>query len=174
MKKADFNDVITDVSPLWFDDEEQKKYLWTPLVIEDRDDIISHPEKKLDYADPQSLVGLTVGGVLGFYYFGLEELMQSKKILRSDTTSELQTLQMILSKRIDAGIVSASTFAYTSKMQNGGPETFYVSPKSHEAFTRHILVPPSQKPLHEFLTSVLQKKDADPEWQKILTAYGLK
>jgi|GEM_PF-1845005 len=63
---------LIGVNPIWFCDREEKKYLWTGTIYHDRGELISTLAKLVDYTGPDSLKGLSLGGVMGFSYFGLD------------------------------------------------------------------------------------------------------
>ena len=162
--------MLLGVSPIWFQDKARKKYLWTSAVFQDQDEIVSLATKPVEYLGPESLIHKSLGGVLGFYYFGIDSLVSQGKIKRRDAHSELSVLKMILSKRVDVGIVSRSTFLYLSIRENW-EDKFHLSLKPHDVFTRHVLVPHTNKNIYDHIAPLLNNIEDDPDWQRILKKY---
>ncbi|AOW77902.1 hypothetical protein A3Q34_14245 [Colwellia sp. PAMC 20917] len=96
------------------------------MVFTDQDEVISLENKPIEYSDPSSLENLAFGGVRGFYYYGINELVAKKRINRSDTISEQALLNMLISKRIDSAIISQSTFDYIIR-QSKNRDLFHLS-----------------------------------------------
>jgi len=161
---------LIGVNPVWFKDKKKTKYLWTSPIMQDTDDIISAANSKFEYTGPRSLYGKTLGGVLGFYYFGIDDEIKAGNILREDTANEAAVLNMILRQHVDVGIVSRSTYNYLIK-QNNWQGRFYIAKRPHDKFTRHILVPTRYADLFSYLEQIVKKMHTDPAWQAILRNY---
>lgn len=164
------NGVVLGVSPTWFADKSETKYLWTAKIISDQDEIVSLKNSPIDYDGPESLTNTRIGGVLGFYYYGIDELVEKGKIIRIDTTTEFSLLSMILSKRVDSGIISRATLNYLVPRHQWQGK-FYISKHPHDRFDRRVMVPKRFHAEFTFLQSVLIHIDSDSEWQSILTSY---
>jgi len=159
--------MLIGVNPIWFNDAAQKKYLWSSPIFQDQDDLISLANNKLEFNGPQSLYGKKLGGVLGFYYFGIDEAVKSGQITRDNTNSESSILSMILHQRIDAGIVSKSTFDYLVN-ENSWQGQFHISKQPHDKYSRHILVPHKYEELHKHIEAIARDISSDPIWQEML------
>ncbi len=159
--------ILLGVNPTWFQDQARKKYLWSTPVFYDQDEIISLATKPFEYLGPESLIDKSLGGVLGFYYQGIDSLVSQGKIKRKNAHSETSVLKMILSKRVDLGIVSRSTYLYLSTNENW-EDKFHLSLKPHDIFTRHVLIPHKNKAIYDHITPLLSNIKDDPEWQRIL------
>ncbi|MDT0604135.1 transporter substrate-binding domain-containing protein [Thalassotalea castellviae] len=122
------NGILLGVNPVWFSDKDEKEYLWTPRVFTDRDEIVSLISQSIEFIKPQSLKGKVFGGVRGFYYFGINELIEEEIITRVDTANEVDLFSMLLNQRVDAAIISRSTFDHTIK-KNNWQNKFHLSKK---------------------------------------------
>lgn len=165
-----FDGVLLGVSPIWFRDQAETKYLWTPGIYEDQDEIVSLVETPFDYRGPKSLIGKKLGGVLGFSYFGVDKLAAKGKIIRINTVGEREVLEMLLKGRVDAGIVSRSTLNYLI-VREGWQGRFYLSRQPHDSFSRRLLVLRRDQALYDYLLPILQGLPSDKEWQAILRKY---
>ncbi len=165
-----FDGILLGVNPLWFKDKAETKYLWTSNFYQDRDEIVSLPEEAFEYTTPMSLSGKILGGVRGFYYFGIDELVSKGEITRYDTIGEYELLQMIMLKRVDVGIVSRSTLKYLSKAKNW-QNKFYLSQNPHDKYQRRVLVPHNNKAIYDEISPIIDNLDNDSVWQEILKKY---
>jgi len=163
--------IVIGVNPTWFDDNDENKYLWTPALLLDQDEFVSLIHKPIVYTGAESLVGRTLGGVLGFYYFAVNDYIKQGLITRVDTIGEKEVLQMLLKGRADVGIVSRSTFNYLIP-RTGWNNKFFLSPKPHETYARRILVPHNKKEIYTYLLPLLQNMDTNPEWQAVIRKYN--
>lgn len=166
----DFDGAVIGVSPIWFKDKDESRFLWTPPLMHDRDEVVSRRRQPVEYTGPRSLDGKIFGAASGYYYFGVDELVKKGKIRREDTVSEQQNLHKLLLGRLDFAIVSRSTFDYLMR-QPGQAGRFYLSPKPHDDYERRILIAPNRPELLTELTPLMEAMPGDPEWQAILARY---
>ncbi|MCW8831883.1 MAG: transporter substrate-binding domain-containing protein [Colwellia sp.] len=167
---GNFNGILLGVNPVWFDDKAETQFLWTNNVYQDQDEVVSLPESAIEYTTPRSLSGKILGGVRGFYYFGIDELVKKGDISRHDTIGEYELLQMLMFKRVDVGIVSRSTLMYLSKAKNW-QNKFYLSKKPHDKYQRRVLVPHQNRAVYEEISPIIDNLAYDPVWQEILVKY---
>ena len=170
LNSADFRGVVLGVNPVWFHDTEEKNYLWTSTLMKDRDELVSSALRPIQYNGPDSLQGKMIGGVQGHYYYGIDEAVKAGQLRREDTDSELQNLTKLRVQRIDATIISRSTYSYLMR-HYGGSEYYFLSDRPHDVFARRVLVPHARRDVYEWLEPVMKKMQADPEWQAIVKAY---
>jgi len=162
--------MVIGVNPLWFKDKQEQKYLWTTAILQDRDEVVSNINNPIEYTQPTSLENLRLGGILGFYYHGIDELVKQKRVLRSDTTSGVNNLKKLLHQRIDITIISQYTLAYMVKKQ-GWEGQFHVSKSPHDQFARRLLIPKYQSALYTFLDQHLAAVINSAEWQQLSRHY---
>ena len=165
-----FDGILLGVNPIWFKDKEEEKYLWTSRVFTDRDEIISLKNTPLEYSDSASIQDKVFGGVRGFYYFGINELIKDKKALRVDTVNEVELFTMLMHKRIDVAVVSRSTYDYLVRL-NQWQDEFHLSRKPHDIFDRRILVPKSHTNIFEHIVPFIDNLQYDKSWQARLNSY---
>lgn len=165
-----FDGVLLGVSPVWFSDQAEQKYLWTPGIFDDQDELVSLAETPFDYQGPRSLIGKKLGGVLGFSYFGIDRLAAKGKITRINTVGEREVLEMLLKGRVDTGIVSRSTLNYLISHE-AWQGRFHVSRQPHDTFSRRVLVLRRDQALYDYLLPILRGLPSDEDWQAILRKY---
>ena len=164
------NGILLGVNPIWFKDKDETKYLWTENIYQDKDEFVSLLENPVEYLGTESLTGKVLGGIRGFYYFGIDEQVKQGEITRYDTIGEYELLQMVLLKRVDVGIVSRSTLDYLIKAK-GWHGRFHISKQPHDKYERRILVPHYKKGIYDEITPIIKKINDDPFWQTILRQY---
>ena len=167
---SEFEGIVLGVNPVWFHDIEEKRFLWTATLMNDRDELISPISRPVQYHGPESLHGKTVGGVSGHYYYGIDEAVKAGQLQREDTDSELQNLTKLRVNRVDATVISRSTFDYLMR-HYGGREFYFLSDRPHDVFARRVLVPHKRRDVYLWLDPIMQQMPQDPEWQKIVQSF---
>lgn len=162
--------ILLGVNPVWFKDKAETKYLWTTNIYQDQDEVVSLIENSIEYSGAGSFEGKILGGIRGFYYFGIDEQVKLGKITRVDTIGEYELLQMIILRRVDAGIVSRSTLEYLMKAK-GWQGKFHLSRKPHDKYERRILIPHNKKDVFDEVSLLVKKLPNDPFWKLILKQY---
>ncbi len=163
--------LVIGVNPIWFDDQHEKRYLWTTPLIHDVDEIVSTKSRAFEYAGLNSLAGLRVGLVLGYYYFGVSEMALANQIKRDDASSEDHNFKKLLADRIDVAIISRSNHDFVMKHQPELRGQFYLSAKPHDSYDRRILLPMNFVKVHRVLNPILQQMHHDSAWMEILASY---
>ncbi|MFC4161256.1 substrate-binding periplasmic protein [Chitinimonas lacunae] len=166
-----FKGVVLLLSPPFVGDQERKKYLWSASVLDDANAVISSPAKPIEYTGPDSLKGLSFGGVLGNRYMGLEERF-GKDIQRSDVSSELANLEKVANGRIDVTLMAHSIYRYLSRQHNLTSK-LHLSSKPHANFSRHIFAAKGEEKLIAVLDQVIAASKQDPAWTALLAKYNL-
>ncbi len=165
------NGILVGVNPIWFNDKKEQKFLWTGTMFNDRDEVVSPIDKPIEFINPRSLIGKTLAGVRGFNYFGIDNLVDDGKINRDNTIGERQILLKLLSKRVDAGIVSRSTLNYLIPRQQW-ENKFYYSQIPHDIYQRRVLVPKALNSVHQQLMPIIKTLPTDADWQRLLKQYN--
>ena len=174
-KDSGFKGVVLFLNPIFVNDAEKKKYLWTAGVISDSNAVISSSTRKVEYQSPESLAGLKFAGIHGNRYAGLEEHF-GKSIERENVNEELSNIKKVASGRADVTIMASSTYRYLMKQlgsQGAASSTLHVSSKPHAKFDRFLFVSKDNGPLAKELDGVIAGMKSDPAWKAILTRYGL-
>lgn len=164
------NGILLGVNPVWFSDKNETKYYWTPRVFTDRDEIVSLISQSIEFIKPQSLIGKVFGGVRGFYYFGINELIEKNIIKRVNTAHEVDLFSMLLNKRVDAAVISRSTFDHIIK-KNKWQNKFHLSKKPHDIYDRRILIPHKYKDIYQHIAPIIEDLQFNQSWQYHIKSY---
>ncbi|MBH9551502.1 substrate-binding periplasmic protein [Inhella gelatinilytica] len=165
---------ILGVHPTWFRDAERSRYLWTPPVMRDADVVVSRHDHPVAYTGPDSLVGVRMALPRGYYYAGIEELVQAGRIPREESESDETALMMLSLGRADATVITRRTLYTLLARRPGLRGRFHVAPKPHDEYERHILVPHDQPALHKQLSEGVALLARDPAWQGRLQEQSLR
>lgn len=164
------NGILLGVNPVWFSDKEELKYHWTPRIFSDRDEIVSLIQQSIEFIKPQSLEGKVFGGVRGFYYYGISELIAKQRIIEVNTAHEVDLFSMLLNQRIDVAVISRSTFDHMLK-KNPWKNKFHLSKKPHDIYDRRILVPLKYSEVYQHIAPIIEDLQFDKAWQNHLKSY---
>ena len=170
LENNNLDGILLGVNPLWFNDTDETKFLWTSRIFTDRDEVISLASHAIEYSDKNALKGKVFGGVRGFYYYGINELVSKNEITRVDTVREEDLFTMLLNHRINSAIVSRSTFDFLVKYNNWQGK-FYLSKKPHDIFDRRILVPKANAELYQHIEPLIETLQFDKSWQALIAQY---
>lgn len=171
INNKNFNGVVVGVTPIWFKDKNETKFLWLDGIIDDRDEFISLAKSPFIYENTQSLLNKTMVTVAGYYYFGVTELVRQDKLKVIETVGELQVLKLLSKQRADFGIVSQSSFRYFAKHLQIDPSKYYRSDIPHDQFTRRAFVDKENKQLFKTLQPIFANMINDKQWIKIINQY---
>ena len=161
---------VLGVNPLWFNDSEKAKYLWSNAFMLDQDVVVTQKTKVFDYKHPKDLIGKRLALPRGLYFWGVSELIVDGKIRVYETSSDLQDLEMVLLDRADATITSQLTFRYFTH-NRFSPEQFSVFDTPHDKFERYVLFPRQYNSAYKRLAPVISNAINDPEWLAVLHRY---
>lgn len=168
--EGSFDGILLGVNPIWFKDKNETKYLWTPRIFTDRDEVVSLKQNSFEFITPASLTGKIFGGVRGFYYFGINEFISTQGALRVDTVREIDLFKMLLNKRIDTAVISRSTYDYMLSL-NHWHDQFYLSQKPHDIYDRRILIPKEKQALYEHIKPIIEHLQFNKAWQQTIDSY---
>jgi len=161
---------LLGVNPTWFKDKSETRFLWTGPVFTDRDEMVSLRSLAVQYIDAESIKDRVLGGVRGFYYYGLNEAVAAKELLRVDTAKEVDLFQMLILNRVDVAVISRSTFDYMVKI-NQWQNKFHLSKTPHDIFDRRIMVPKNQQAIYLELSRIVDELQFDKSWKYKLLEY---
>lgn len=162
--------VVMGVSPVWFGDKDETKYLWLPAFYADKDEFISLKPSPFEYQNKDSLINKSIATVAGYYYFNINEAVEQGHLSRINTVGELQVLELIKMSRADMGLVSRSTFNYYKKHKKID-DIFHVSAIPHDSFERRAFTTKDNVKVHAELSRLLTSIQSDSNWQKLLSEY---
>ncbi|MES2298841.1 MAG: hypothetical protein V4582_17485 [Pseudomonadota bacterium] len=160
--------LVVGVNPAWFKDDTRARYHWSPPILRDEDIVVSNKSAPINYDGPESLVNRRVGLSMGYYYYGVDELVSSGRITRDDAVAEDITLDKLFLKRIEAAIVTRRTLDYLERTRPQWKDQFYVAKKPHDEFDRMVLIPHEFAALVPDLNAALGPIMRDPAWQAMI------
>jgi polar amino acid transport system substrate-binding protein len=163
--------LVVGVNPAWFKDETRTRYWWSPPFLHDQDVVASLASAPVAYEGPESLVGKHVGLSMGYYYFGVDELVRAGRVRRDDAINEEASLEKLVLKRVDAVIVTRRTLDALARQRPEWRRQFHVARKPHDEFDRMILVPREQAAIAADLQAVLGPIMHDAEWSRTVGGY---
>ncbi len=159
-------------NPSWFGKGAENKYHWTPMILTDRNEVISSRLKKIQYDGLGSLSGLMFGGVLGRKYHDLEEAFVAGDVSRYDVADEKEVLKLILGGRVDVTSIPRSMALQLVKTVPNGQQLFF-SDKPLFNFSRHIMLTNELGDVHGELARFIATLAHNSEWQNLLKKYHL-
>ncbi len=164
--------MILGVHPVWFKDKPQKKFLWTKPVLLDQDEFISPKINPFDYLGPVSLYNKSVGGVRGYHYFRVDPVVKIGKAKLTQTSSELQLLEMLIKERLDLAVISRATLNYYFKLNPQWQNKVHYSKTPHEQYYRAILSPKVLDKQFNIINKVLDNPEFKLHLDKLKIKYG--
>jgi polar amino acid transport system substrate-binding protein len=155
--------------PRWFDDVEQRRYLWTPAYMQDADIVVSHHRRPVEFLDEgRSLKGLTIATVAGHRLADLDWLISAGGIRRVDARREIDALRLLQQGRVDAALVQAISMAHFRRELPGLDQWLHVASQPRTTHTRHLFTAPGNEALRSFLASQLAALETDAGWRATL------
>lgn len=168
--RENFDGLVVGVSPAWFKDKEEKKFLWTQGFFSDRDEFVSLTSSPFEYSDSESLKGKVIGSVAGYYYFGVNEGVRNGDIQRVNTVGELEVLKLIEKQRVDVGLVSNSVFKYLRKAGVVN-NVFHFSKQPHDEFLRRAFTTPNNSAVHKEVVAAFARLEKSGKLQETIEQY---
>lgn len=161
---------VVGVNPLWFDDINQRRYVWSRSFMVDEDVIVIRDDSSIGYQQPDDLAGLHIALVEGLYYWGVTELIEDSLVRASITATELQNLQMVARQRVDASIVGMLTFEHYDANEVFDVKLRYLS-TPHDRFERSIFLTGMERPQATGLMRAIDDVISDSTWQSRVAEY---
>lgn len=163
--------IIPWVSPAWFKDSVESKYIWTQeAIMEDSIAYVSSSSKPLSYGDVDDLENLTFGGLKGHNYVNIDDIVKQGRLVRLNSDNHFENYRKIIQSRIDFTITPTSGTQYLIK-ENNLFDQLYVSIDLNSIYERKILVANRDKDLLNALDVVIPEMDDDPIWNIIMSKY---
>lgn len=170
LTKRQLDGVVVGVNPIWFKDKNEHKYLWLGSIYEDRDEFVSLKTNTFEFNGLASLHGLSIAGVSGYYYHGVNDIVGKGLAVRVNTFGEQQILSMLQKKRAHVGIVSSSVFKFL-KLQESLPGIYHFSRVPHDAFKRRMFTSKKHKRIHQHLEPIVASMAKDKVWFEMIANY---
>ncbi|WP_147106166.1 hypothetical protein [Tateyamaria sp. syn59] len=170
--QGDMPGLVMWANPAWFGDTGRTTFLWTDPVLRDRNVVISPAEEAFEYDGPKSLTGMTMVGVRGHRYPGVDSLVRAGLVERVDMRSERSLVQFIASSRGRVAIVADSAVRYFVN-ELGLGDAVHVAEQAHSTYQRFILVQPQLQAVHTFLENTVPGIAGSSVWAEKIAGYGL-
>lgn len=158
------------VTPAFFEDEAQVKYIWSATLLADSNAVISPRSAPVNYSGPGSLIGKVLGGVNGHRYEGVDALVEAGKIRREDVGGEVLNLRKAAEGRIDATIIAATAAHYLMNSEHLTAR-LYVSATPHSRFDRKLFITGAAPSTTAFVIKAVNELAGDPEWKAMVARY---
>ena len=152
-KECQKNWMVLWVNHKWgFGKDSLTTFSWTKL-FQDSNAIISSKNKKIEYTNPDSLIGKKLAGIAGHRYVGIDDLVNDGKIKRINGNNEEVNLQKVLSNRVDVTLLPTSSFNYYLT-KNKNLSDLEKSKVAHQVYMRNIMTTALNTQMIEFLQSL--------------------
>jgi len=174
VRRSDWTGLVLWVSPAWFQDPDRHRFIWTEPLMQDEDLVASLKSNPVDYQGPDSLKGLTLGGVFGHVYPETEALVKTGELQRLDSFSQEACLRMLLMGRVQAIFISRSGLAGWRQRLPGFDARLYLAETPRQRYQRRLLLSPLMPAEQsEWLRRTVAGLLQDPAWRELLQHHGV-
>ncbi|MEC5160351.1 polar amino acid transport system substrate-binding protein [Janthinobacterium sp. CG_23.3] len=173
LNKGDqFGGVVLFVNPRFVGDAAKTRFLWSKPLFVDCNLVISRVDEPVEYVGLSTLWGLRFGGVRGYRYVHIDDMVRLGKLAREDSQDELSGLRKVALGRVDLTVVPYSIFS-----QFGADKTLakqlYVAAKPLQCFARHILVGKGNPAMLKALNEAIDTLATDKGWLAAMAYFHL-
>lgn len=158
-------------NPVWFNDPMKTEYLWSDVLANDHNLVLSHKSLSVEYNSPNSLKELKLGGMLGHIYTELEDMVKEGKLNREDATSYKQNIMKLKAHRIDVMFLPASALASIKLEFPEIDSWLYISKKPRDYFNYAIFFHKSNTELKNYINQNIDLLQFDDKWQNELKTW---
>ncbi|WP_102795892.1 substrate-binding periplasmic protein [Bowmanella denitrificans] len=141
-------------------------------IFWDADILLSRADSPLEYHVPADLIGLRLGARRGFYYKGINELVEQGKITRLDVDTDNQNYRRLLSNDIDVFIMQRSAYYYW-RVNGLDVDLLYVAKEPHDGYSRHVLGSAQQAQVLQQINRFIRDSHDNPNWRAQLMKWGV-
>ncbi|MGM9514719.1 substrate-binding periplasmic protein [Roseateles sp. DB2] len=172
--RSDWIGLVPWVSPAWFQDPDQHRFIWTDPLMQDEDLVVSLKSQPVDYQGPASLRGLTLGGVFGHVYPETESLVKAGEVQRLDSFSQEACLRMLLMGRVHVIFMSRSGLAGWRQRVAGFDARLHLAEQPRQRYQRRLLLSPLMPAEQsQWLVQTAAGLLQDPAWRDLLQQHGV-
>jgi hypothetical protein len=168
MTKPNWLGVVAWTNPLWVEDAQRQRYLWSSSLMHDSDLRVSRQADKVLFAQGRPLHAARFGGISGNFYPSLEAQFKAGLLTREDAQNELSNMLKLQHKRVDIVLLQASSLAYMRAEVPDFDRWAYVDPQPQAEFERFLFTSRSHPELMAFINQALPKLAQDPSWVELL------
>lgn len=158
------------VNWIWMDDKDRTRYLWSPPLLSDRNDILSNAAAPIEFDDLKSLYGKKLGGVPGRKYPGIDTAVAMGEIVRQDSPSTEQNLEKLLMGRIDF-LTAPNSILRNLVREHRCEDKVHYSREPLTRYTRHIMMPRYMPREYAEVKRILERLLRSPQWKAIKRHY---
>lgn len=164
--------VVLWANPAWFGDADRSRYDWSDPILTDRNVVISPAEAAFDYSGPNSLRDMTLVGVRGHRYAGVDPLVTAGEVERVDVRAERDLVQFIASGRGEVAIVAHSAAQYfVGELELESDVHF--APEPHSQYQRFVMIHEEPDAIDAFLNDAIARVAQSQQWADRVATYGL-
>lgn len=163
--------LVLFVSPEWIK-PPGTQFVWSEALFPDRNGILFYGLRPTSYSGPEDLYGKRMGGVVGRKYKGLDEAVDSGRIIREDAWDEELNVLKLADGRIDFMTAPESTLRYLVKRLKVEDKVSFSRTPLFE-YTRHILIYNTSPEVQEFVLKLVRNLPTNPKWLKLKEKYQL-
>ncbi|MBE9610182.1 substrate-binding periplasmic protein [Chitinilyticum piscinae] len=173
LEEPQWRGVVSWANPVWFADERQQRYSWSPALLRDADLVLFRADLPLEWEGPQTLQGRRLGGLLGHRYAELDDWIADGRIAREDVSTLEANVRKLMAGRIDATFIPASAYGWLKRQHPDLPVRSYRSSKPRNAYDRFLFTNPADAELAAYVKALPALLAGDPVWRKRLDELGL-
>lgn len=168
LTNPEWRGVVAWANPAWFSAPEQQNFLWSRVLMRDRNLRVSRQADKVLFAQGHPLRAARFGGISGHHYQYLEADFRSGLLLREDTQNELSNVLKLQHKRVDLILLQASSLPYLRAQLPDFDRWAYVDEQPQLEFERFLFTSHNNPDLLLFLNQALPHLARDPAWIQTL------
>ena len=173
LNKGDqFGGVVLFVNPRFVGDPAKTRFLWSKPLFVDCNLVISRVADPVEYVGLSTFWGLRFGGVRGYRYAYIDDMVRIGKLLREDSQDELSGLRKVALGRVDVTVVPYTIFSQFGATK-GLAGQLYVAPKPLQCFARHILVGKGNPALLKVVNQAIDTLATDKGWLAAMAYFHL-
>ena len=150
------------VNPLWVDDAQQVRYLWSDSGVDDSEFYITN-DKRLTYEGQSTFSGKIFIGVRGYKYFNLDPLISDGSIERFDLKNERLLLEMLAKERGDFAVMGFQVYYYLMQRHPELDGKIHILTGYKRPFQRYITFSKSHKKAMDEVNTFLKT----PRWEEL-------
>lgn len=168
LREADWQGVVAWANPQWFADPERQRFLWSRVLMRDRNLWVSRQADKVLFAQGHPLKAARFGGISGHHYADLDADFHRGLLTREDAQNELSSVLKLKHKRVDVILLQTSSLAYLRAQVPDFDRWAYVDQQPQADFERFLFTSRNNPELMAFINQALPKLARDPAWIEAL------
>jgi polar amino acid transport system substrate-binding protein len=168
MAQPDWLGVAAWVNPLWVDDAQRQRYLWSAVVQREHDFLVSRKTDKVELVQGSVNRAARFGGLNGYFYPSLEAGFKSGLLSRENAQNHLSSVRKLQRRRIDVIILPASVLASVREEIPDFGQWAYISPEPQAVYELFLAGNRNNPELMTFINQTLPKLAQDPSWVELL------